>query len=187
MMYKRVRFQDTIKVPPQRLGQDVEEAVRDSLRDRYEGEIDPDLGVVLSVTEITDIGDGEIEPEDASVHYPVTCEAITYQPEVQEVVIGEIADITEFGAFVTIGPVEGLCHISQIMDDYVSFNEEESLLTGEDGKKMLQEGDVIKARITGVSLEDEHNNKINLTMRQPGLGKLDWIEEEAEDDEEDDA
>lgn len=179
-MYSQVTFKEKIKVPPQLLGEDVEESIQESLKNQYEGRVNPDLGVVLAVTAIDDIGDGEIEPEDAGVHYPVEAEVITYLPELHEVVIGEVSEITEFGAFINLGPIEGLCHVSQIMDDYVSYNEEQHVLAGEDGNKVLQEGDVVKARVTAVSLgEDEQ--KINLTMRQPGLGKLDWIEEEAEE------
>lgn len=179
-MYSKVTFRDRIQVPPQLFGQDVEEAITESLQEQYEGEIDSDLGIILAVTDVKDIGDGEIEPESANVYYPVECEAYTYEPELHEIVVGEVSEITEFGAFINLGPVEGLCHVSQIMDDYVSYNEEEHLLSGEEGSRVLQEGDVVKARVTGVSLsEDQH--KINLTMRQPGLGKLGWIEEEVEE------
>ncbi|MFB6076669.1 MAG: DNA-directed RNA polymerase [Candidatus Nanohaloarchaea archaeon] len=183
-MYHDVTFTDTVKVPPQLLGGDVEESVRESLKKQYEGAVTPELGAVLSITDVDEIGEGEIRPEEAGAYYPVTCDAVTYKPELHEVVIGEVSDITEFGAFVTIGPVEALCHVSQIMDDYVSYNEEQNVLSGEDGDRILQEGDVVKARITAVSLSDEENKKINLTMRQPGLGKMEWIEEAAEDDDE---
>ncbi len=183
-MYQEVTFRDKVKVPPQLLGGDVKEAVKESLRKQYEGRLTEDLGSVLQVTGIDEIGDGEIKPEDAGAYYPVTCDAVTYMPEMHEVVLGEVAEITEFGAFITIGPVEALCHVSQIMDDYVSYNEEQDVLSGEDGDKILKEGDVVKARITAVSLGDEDNQKINLTMRQPGLGKIEWIEEAVEEEQE---
>lgn len=179
-MYTQITFRDKIKVPPQLLGGDVEDAVQDSLQDRYEGNVDPDLGVVLAIKSIDNIKDGEIKPEDAGVYYPVDAEVITYMPELHEVIIGEVSEITEFGAFINLGPIEGLCHVSQIMDDYVSYNDEQGVLAGEEGKRTLQEGDTVKARITAVSL-DENEQKVNLTMRQPGLGKLEWIEEEAEE------
>ncbi len=179
-MYSQITFREKIKVPPQLLGGDVEDAVKDSLKDQYEGRIDPDIGVVLAVKSIDNIEDGEIRPEDAGVYYPVDADVLTYMPELHEVVIGEVSEITEFGAFISLGPMEGLCHVSQIMDDYVSYNEEQHILAGEDGNKTLQEGDTVKARITAVSI-DEDSHKVNLTMRQPGLGKLEWIEEEAEE------
>ncbi|MDY6769450.1 MAG: DNA-directed RNA polymerase [Candidatus Nanohaloarchaea archaeon] len=185
-MFYEVTFSDKVKVPPQLLGADVEESVRESLRKEYEGTIREDLGSIVSILSIEDIGEGEINPEDAGAYYPVTCEAITYLPELHEVVLGEVAEITEFGAFVSLGPLEALCHVSQIMDDYVSYNEEQNTLSGEDGDRVLQEGDVVKARITAVSLDEGGDHKVNLTMRQPGLGKLEWIEEDVEEAEAED-
>lgn len=179
-MYQEIRFKDKIKVPPQLLGSDVEESIKESIEHQYVGKVNPTLGVVLAVKDIDNVGDGEIRPEDASVHYPVEAEVLAYTPELHEVIVGEVSEITEFGAFIDLGPIEGLCHVSQIMDDYVSYNEEQHVLSGEEGNKILQEGDIVKARVTGVSL-DEDSHKVNLTMRQPGLGKLEWIEEAIEE------
>ncbi len=186
-MFYEVQFSDKVRVPPQLIGADVEEAVRDSLRQQYEGRIHGDIGSIVSVLSIEEIGEGEIKPEEAGAYYPVTCDAIAYEPELHEVVLGEVSEITEFGAFVSLGPLEALCHVSQIMDDYVSYNEEQHTLSGEDGDRVLQEGDVVKARVTAVSLSDDGDNKVNLTMRQPGLGKLDWIEADVEEAEEEEA
>lgn len=38
----------------------------------------------------------------------------------------------------------------------------------------------MRARIIGVSVKSRviRENKINMTMRQPGLGKFEWIEKE---------
>lgn len=184
-MFYEVQFTDEVRVPPQLLGSGVEEAVEESLRKEYEGRIDEEGGVVVSILSIDEIGEGEIKPEEAGAYYPVTCTATTYLPEMHEVVLGEVSEITEFGAFVNLGPIEALCHVSQIMDDYVSYNEEQNVLSGEEGDRILKEGDVVKARVTAVSLKDEDDHKVNLTMRQPGLGKIAWIEEDVEEQEND--
>ena len=97
----------------------------------------------------------------------------------QEVVLGRIKDIADFGAFISIGPIEGMIHISQTMDDFVSFNKEKTLI-GKESKKVLKIGDKCRARIIAVSYKDVANPKLGLTMRQTGLGKLEWIEEKSE-------
>ena len=43
--------------------------------------------------------------------------------------------------------------------------------------KVLKKKDACLARIVALSYKGD-NPKIGLTMRQPGLGKLDWISEE---------
>ncbi|MDY6777992.1 MAG: DNA-directed RNA polymerase [Candidatus Nanohaloarchaea archaeon] len=187
-MYKVLHVEEDVRVPPDLLGRDIQQSIRESLRRKYEGSIHERMGVVLAVKEIINIKDGDIQPEDAGVHYPVEYKVLVYEPELHEIVEGEVVDVTEFGAFIRIGPIDGLCHISQIMDEYVNFDEKQEMLIGEEGNKTLQKGDRVRARVTAVSLEDSADNKVNLTMRQPTLGKLEWIEEELEeeDEEEDD-
>ena len=77
----------------------------------------------------------------------------------------------------SIGPVDGMIHISQTMDDFVSFSKDKVLM-GRDSKRNLHVGDLCRSRIIAVSFKDITNPKIGLTMRQPGLGRLDWIKEE---------
>ncbi len=184
-MYKKATVSDKIRVDPKLLGRDVEKSVFKSLKKQYEGRINEDLGMVLKVQEIEEIGDGEIMPEDPGVHYPVSYKLFSYEPELHEVVEGEVTEVTDFGAFIRVGPIEGLCHISQIMDDYVNYDENQDMLVGKDGSRTLKRGDKVRTRITAVSMKDDSENKVNLTMRQPTLGKLEWIEEEIEELEED--
>jgi len=70
-----------------------------------------------------------------------------------------------------------MVHIGQSMDDYVSLSKDK-VLTGRDTKRTLKVGDVCKARIIAVSFKESSNPKIGLTMRQAGLGKLEWIAED---------
>ncbi len=188
-MYKRLTIQDSVRVPPQHLGENVSESVRDGLRDEVEGDIVEDVGVVLGVEGVNSVEEGDIEPEDAGIHYQVEYEALVFEPNLHEVINGEVVDITEFGAFIRIGAFDGLCHVSQIMDEYVNLDDEASMLISEDQDRALEVGDTVTSRIIAVSLGKQDTNKINLTMRQPGLGKEEWIEmyeeEKAEEEEED--
>ncbi|MFB6174512.1 MAG: DNA-directed RNA polymerase [Candidatus Nanohalobium sp.] len=189
-MYKRVTIEDSVRVPPKHLGDNVEKSVKGGLASEVEGEIFEEIGVVIGIEEVNSVEGGEIEPEDGGVHYDVEYQALVFEPEMHEVLNGEVVDITDFGAFVRIGPFDGLCHVSQIMDEYVNLDEENTMLVSEENQFTLEKGDNVVARIIAVSLENNETNKINLTMRQPGLGKEEWIEQyeeekqEAEEEEE---
>jgi DNA-directed RNA polymerase subunit E' len=69
-----------------------------------------------------------------------------------------------------------MIHISQTMDDFVSFSKT-NLLVGKASKRSLKKGDLCLARIVAISHKGE-GVKIGLTMRQPGLGKIEWFKEE---------
>ncbi len=177
-MYRIVKIKTKVRVPPSRFNMPLKQAIRDSIAETYEGNLDRRFGVGLVVTNIEEIGEGKILPEDPSVHYPVTLEILAFKPELHEVLSGDVIDNTEFGAFVRIGPMDGLVHVSQLLDDFVSYDEKNSIFSGKESKRTLKEGDSVIARVISVNLGAGKENKVGLTMRQPGLGALHWIEEE---------
>jgi len=177
-MYRIYTIKDVIKVPPTRLGSDLKKAIKESIGEKFEGLVDERIGIGLAVVSVDEVGEGKIRPADPSVYYPVTFKLLAFKPEMHEVVLGEVIDNTEFGSFIRFGPLDGLVHISQLMDDFVSYDEKNSLYMGRETRRTLKEGDVVRARIISVSLARGKESKIGLTMRQPFLGALTWIEEE---------
>jgi DNA-directed RNA polymerase subunit E' len=178
-MFYKSELRDHIRVPPKFFDLDVDEAVLKCIRTKYDGYISQDLGIVVDVVGIKEVQEGIIIPGDGASYYETVFDIITFRPEMQEVIPGRIKDIADFGAFITMGPIEGMIHISQTMDDFVSFAKDK-VLTGKDSKRTLKTGDLCRARIIAVSFKDMTNPKLGLTMRQPGLGRLDWIEEESQ-------
>ncbi len=176
-MFYKTELKDHIRVPPNLFDLDVEEAVLKAIKIKYDGFISAELGIVVDVEEIKDVKEGIIIAGDGASYYETVFNVITFRPEMHEVVPGKIKDIADFGAFITMGPIEGMIHISQTMDDFVSFAKDK-VLTGKDTKRILKVGDLCKARVIAVSFKDVTNPKIGLTMRQEGLGKEDWYEEE---------
>jgi len=177
-MYKMLTARERVRVPPSKFGTDMDTAIKQSLQDQVESKLDPDIGVFLAVTEIMNVSEGEILPEDGAVHYTAEFKVLTYVPEVNEVVLGEVVDITAFGAFTRIGPLDALIHVSQVMDDKVSYNEKTPMLVGKKNAQKLQQGSIVRARIASVSLGKGGRSKIALTMRQPCMGALDWIDKD---------
>lgn len=179
-MYRKVRLVDIIRIPPQRLEEDLENVVAETLREKLEGRIDKTLGSIVAVTDIAEIGEGHILVGDGAVYYEVTFDAIAYKPEQQEIIEGSVVEIVNFGAFVAVGPVDCLVHVSQIADEFMTYDEKNARLTSRETNRSLNEGDKVRARIVTVSLNehDPRESKIGLTMRQPALGRLEWIEED---------
>ena len=176
-MYYKIEVKDRIRVTPNLFNLDTKEAVIKSVKKKYDGYISKDIGVVIDVSGIKSIGEGVIIPGDGSSYYETLFDVLSFKPELQEVVTGKVRDIVDFGAFITLGPIDGMIHVSQTMDDFVSFSKEKAL-SGRESRRTLKVNDVCRARIIAVSFKDPLNPKLGLTMRQPGLGRLDWIGEE---------
>ncbi|WP_093857098.1 30S ribosomal protein S1 [Tenuibacillus multivorans] len=81
-----------------------------------------------------------------------------------QVVEGKVQRITNFGAFIDLGGVDGLVHISQLSHDHVDKAED-----------VVNEGDTIKVKVLSVDLDTE---RIALSLKDTLPGPWDGIEEE---------
>jgi DNA-directed RNA polymerase subunit E' len=179
-MFKLITLQDTIRIPPETFGSPLEKVGRDQVKTKYEGIVDEEMGYVIAVTSVEVSPIGKIIPGDGATYHKVTFSLLTFYPVIQEIVEGDVVEIADFGAFVRIGPVDALLHVSQLIDDYMSYDEKQGVLLGKETKKKLTNGDQLRVRITAVSLgRAGSSGKIGVTARQPFLGKLEWLKAEA--------
>jgi len=176
-MFYEIEAKSHVRVSPSAFGEDTKKAIFQRLNEQFSNYVSKNLGIVMGVTDIIKIGDGVIIPGDGAAYYDTVYKILTFKPELQEVIHGPITEIADFGAFINLGPIEGMIHISQTMDDFVSFSKA-GVLTGKETKKVLKAGDKCRARIVAISYKDMQNPRVGLTMRQPWLGNLLWIEEE---------
>ena len=176
-MYYETELKDYVRVPPIVFNLSTEDAILKTLNERFKGFISKNVGVVLGISEITDIGEGIIIPGDGAAYFNTKFKVITFKPELQEVLLGKINEITDFGAFMNIGALDGMIHVSQTMDDYVSFSKSK-VLVGKQTKRALKQDDDCIARVIAISFKELRNPKLTLTMRQPWLGNMKWIKED---------
>jgi len=175
MGYKKYTIEGIVSIAPQRLSGELKDIILDQLCNDYEGVIDKNIGIIVTVTEVISNDIGEIVPADPNVFFKVKFSVISYLPKLHEIVNGNVSQATDFGAFIKMGPFEGLCHVSQVMEDFNSYNAELPGFSGKESKQNLVVGDEVLARIANVSLKPSiADTKIGLTMRQFGLGKPEW-------------
>ena len=174
-MYSVVKVREKVRVPPKLLGGKLEESIMGIVQEDYEGLVDDDIGLIIAVSNAENIGEGKVVLGDGAAYYEADIEMIVYKPLMHEVVEGNITEVTEFGTFVRISPIEGLIHVSQIMDDFINYDAKLPGFVGKKTGKKITVDDEVTARIVTISLKGNiQNSKIGLTMRQPFLGKEVW-------------
>jgi len=183
-MYYRVKIEDTIRIPPNKFSQDLDAVVTDIVQKTFEGTMRKNHGIIVVADNIKPVGHGIVIHGDGAMYQKVVFNALTFKPELQEVLDAIVCEIVEFGAFCHIGPLDALVHMSQIMNDYVEVDAENEIITGKEKKFTLKTGDPIRARVVAVSLNElsSRESKIGLTMRQPSLGSHEWIYAPEEDE-----
>jgi len=180
-MFARVRMSDVVRIPPNRLTNSLKDTAIGILKEKYESMISPDLGYVIMIIDANASSVGKLVAGDGATYHKVTFEALTFYPKLQEVVEGEVVEVTEFGAFVRIGPTDALLHLSQIADDYLKSDVKQGVIIANQSARSLKIGTRIRARVTAVSLgKGAAMGKIGITCRQPFLGATEWIEQEIE-------
>lgn len=178
-MFELVTLEDTIRIPPEKFGKPLEKAAFEQLKAKYEGIVSEDFGYIIIVTNIKVDPVGKIVPGDGATYHRAVFTLLTYHPKIQEIVEGEVVEIEDFGAFIRIGPIDALLHVSQIIDDFVSYDERQGVLLAKESQRQLKQGDAVRVRVTAVSFaRGGTSGKIGVTMRQPFLGKLEWIKED---------
>lgn len=180
-MFKLISLEDTIRIPPEKFGDPIESVGYEQLKSRYEGMVDEEIGYVIAVTDIQVNPVGKIIPGDGATYHRAIFSLLTFLPKLQEVVEGEVVEIADFGAFVRVGPIDALLHVSQLLDDYISYDERQGVLLGKETRRKLTTGDHVRVRVTAVSLgRGGVSGKVGVTARQPFLGKLEWIRHDLE-------
>ncbi|MBM3910245.1 MAG: DNA-directed RNA polymerase [Thaumarchaeota archaeon] len=170
---------DVIRIPPSLFGTVLKKAAVNILKEKYESMINADLGYIIMILDAKVEPMGKMVPGDGGTFHKVEFEALTYYPKLQEIVHGEIVDITDFGAFVRIGPTDALLHLSQIMDDYLKSDVKSGIILANQSGRTLRVSSTLRSRITAVSLGKAASmGKIGITCRQPFLGADEWIAEE---------
>jgi len=179
-MYLKDKRKDVIRIPPERLGEDLQELAEELTRNTFEGKIVGDRSLIVLTANIKIVGEGRIVHGDGAVYQDVSYDAVIFRLDDQEVIEGTVCEVLKFGAFIRFGPLDGLLHISQVMDDHIDVDVDNQRLIGKETRRDLRVNNDIRARIVTVSVNERNprESKIGLTMRQSGLGKIEWFDDE---------
>ncbi len=179
-MFYVVEVEDVVGIPPHMFGADLDVVLKDLLNEEKIGKVDKDVGVVLGVVKVNKTGSAKIIPGDSFAYVDVDYSLLSFKPDLQNVYEGQIKEVAEFGAFMGLGPFDALIHVSQLMNDFVSFDAKNRNFVGKESNNTLGVGDNVYARVVSVSYKaNSVQSKIGLTMRQQGLGKSEWVDKDS--------
>src|SRR5881296_322643 len=177
-MFAIIHMDDVVRIPPSMMKKSLNDTTMEILREKYESMINPELGYVVMIIDAKTNNVGKLVSGDGATFHKVSFKALTFYPKLQEIVRGEIVEITDFGAFVRIGATDALLHLSQIMDDYLKSDVKSGMVLANQSGRTMKIGTTLRARITAVSLGKTAAMKVGITCRQPFLGADEWIEAE---------
>ncbi len=181
-LYVVYRVRDVVRIPPSLFGLPLEEAALRVLTERYVGFVHPDMGIIVAVFDVDVDPEGRLLPGDGATYHDSEYSVLAFKPRVKEVVEGVVVNAQQYGIWVNLGPIEGFAHITQLMDDRVIFDQQRKAMIGEKTRKIVEIGNVVRARVVSVSMPTEPTlrPRIQLTLRQPYLGRPEWYRRKEE-------
>ncbi|MGC9144666.1 MAG: DNA-directed RNA polymerase [Nitrososphaeria archaeon] len=178
-LFQILTLEDVVRIPPPDFDKDINEIAIKQLKEKYESTVTRDYGFLIKILSANTEKIGKVLHGDGGKYHRVQFDVLSFYPVLGELIEGEVVEITDFGAFVKIGPADALLHISQVMDDYVTVDLKGGMIIGQNTKRQLKVGSRVRAKIIAVSIGSGISMaKIGITCRQPMLGALEWIEEE---------
>ncbi|MHA2089904.1 MAG: DNA-directed RNA polymerase [Candidatus Kariarchaeaceae archaeon] len=169
-------IRSTLRVPPQRFDEELKEILLELARESLEERIFDKLGFIVAVLEAGGVTTGRLIPGDGGAFYDCDFKVLSYIPERGEVVEGAVIELIDFGAFIRVSTIDALCHVSQMANDFFSYNSGQDILIGKQSNLTLRRDEIVRGRIVVVGMQ-RNAIRVGITMRQPGLGKLEWIDE----------
>ena len=179
-MYTLETRESTIRIPAEyiRRGRRLEDHIDELAHDAFECRFDEDENFTLLTFDHEAVGRGKIIHGDGAIYQNVRFKALVFTMDNNEVIDGAVSEVSEYGAFVRIGPMEALLHKSQILDEPVQVNlgGDSARIEGQQSGRSLVMGSSVRARIVSKSINhnDPRSSKIGLNCKMDGLGGLDW-------------
>ena len=152
-MYYKIQLMDKVRVPPHRLGEALGKVILDVLQEQAEGSIDKEIGIFIAIPKVLTIGEGELFRGMVLSITMSNSKLLVLRLMLQEVIEGLVVETTELGAFVSLGPIDAMLHVSQISDEYINYDEKNARLICQDSKRFIGVGDAVRARVVTLSLE----------------------------------
>ena len=85
-MFKIVSLEDTIRIPPNKFGEDIDTVGHEQLKMKYEGVVSNAVGYIIAVTNIEVNPLGKIIPGDGATFHRAKFSLLTFFPQLQEVI-----------------------------------------------------------------------------------------------------
>lgn len=99
--------------------------------------------------------DTEITAQEAEREVDDLKKAEYMSDRIGEVYDGIISSVTPFGMFVELeNTIEGLVHVSSLLDDYYFYDEDHHCFIGEHKRRIFRLGDVVKVKVIKTNVEE---------------------------------
>jgi len=201
-MFVLVAMKDTVRVPPWMFDKKLQDAALDILNKKLANMVVPNVGLCVTLWDITKMEDSFVLPGDGASHTTIHFRFVVFRPFQDEILNGKIKSCSPEGVHVSMGFFDDILIPSDSLQHPAKFDESEQLWVWqyetEDGKHdlFMDIGEEVRFRVVDEIFTDtspvgpetasnvtnelpEGESKkapyvILGTVSEPGLGLLTW-------------
>lgn len=165
-MYYLLEIETKTSLSPDQLDpkKDANELLLKALRETLEGQVLTDVGLVVAVISCNIRGEGRIPPRSPEIYFRTNIRLIAFKPIPNEVVEGEIVNVTETGAFVNLGSLDGFWPRNRISNRRMEFNARKGTLEDREEEIVIRRKE--KARIKVNNVEVRTPNTLSSLLKE---------------------
>lgn len=152
-MFVLSEFRDVIRVPAENLGQPIEEVLAEELNKRFANKVVLDVGLVICLHDIVDVGESYIYCGDGAIHTKCVYRMIVFRPQVGEILCGTLKSSSKEGLSISLGFFDSIIIPPQQLNEPSHFNEIDQSWTwnyedeGQTHVLMLEVGEQLRFRV----------------------------------------
>lgn len=187
-MFVLTELQDTLRVPPESLSIPLQDAITKELAHLYFDKVLKDLGLCVTLYDISNVEGGSVFPGDGAPHFTVDYRLVMFRPFVGEVLIAKLKRCDKAGLYLSLGSFFEDIHIPEhLLQQPSEFNEEEKLwVWNYNGTDMFMDLDedvrfrVVQVKYPTIPIEQEKDARpfapmtITGDINADGLGLVSW-------------
>lgn len=165
-MFILTKMQSVVRLEPREFSRDLNHALTDRLNDKMANKVIKDVGLVISLWDIEEIGQSYVFPgSEGATHTKVIFRLLVFRPFVEEVLVGKIRCCTKDAVHVSLGFFDDIILPSEALQHPHRFDETDQVWVWEypteddDGNPshhdlFMDPGEEIRFRVTSETFVD---------------------------------
>ena len=160
-MFMLSKLRSLVRLEPWGFDRPLPEALSDALNAKLANKVLKDVGLVIALFDILEIGDSFIFPGDGSSHTRVTFRLLVFRPFVEEVLVGKIKGCTKEGVTISLGFFDDIIVPPEALQHPCRFDESDQVWVweypteeGDHHDLYMDPGEEVRFRVTSETFVD---------------------------------
>ncbi|XP_065065715.1 DNA-directed RNA polymerase III subunit RPC8-like [Rhopilema esculentum] len=126
-MFVLAEMKDVVRIKPRHFSYDLHSTIAYELNKKLANKVVHEVGLCITLFDITEVSDSYILPGDGAAHTPVKFRYVVFRPFIDEVLVGKIKGSSSDGVQVSLGLFDDILIPAVYLQQKSKFDDDEQL------------------------------------------------------------